>query len=215
MSTHIDGYRVKINKLNDLIDFIRPQVFKNAARIVRNLMAAVSDESIERLSGKKTGTGCKNEKHIRFAMAIDMITKISKQTLRAPGADISFELNIWLRGDYAYIIPVSEFKYKINFPSYAKDFSWFDHSDKPEDISKKEWIERAQIWHKINLGEGKSSHNARRLEHSVINFNDIYGDITAQSELEDRILGKKGGLIFATNILLGQIGAKLKREEKR
>lgn len=189
MSTKIYyGYRMKISKLNDFIDMARPQVFDLAEEIVRKLMSAVKKEVIQ----KKLDGGWFSETNIRFEKALELVHEISAQSERMSVLDIDFSFNIWIHDGMVYVIPIGEehFKRKLVFPEWVEDYSYWDNTDPPNDIDDNEWMDRAEMWEKINCGSGKSDHNARRLNHSVIDMSQRYGDYSAMTELRRRIVIK-------------------------
>lgn len=166
------AYKVPLLRLNDFIDIVRPQIFNEAARLAGLLLLAVKGEV---------------EEYFRFKKVIELFATVAKQDIRSPGTDIEFSLNIWLLDDYAYVIPFGEFvrsgRFKLQAPDWAKDYSYWNNMDSPSDISEEEWSERAKTWGIVNCGEGKSSHNARRLNHEIIGF-DRNGDIGFEAEIE-------------------------------
>jgi hypothetical protein len=185
MSTKIYyAWRVPIDKLNDFIDFVRPQVYETAQNIIAKLMPDVTKEHIEKVKLEKPYLP---EAMIRFSSAIELCKSISKQSGRAPGVDVDFALNVWLYENHAYIIPIGEYK-DFKVPDFAEDFSYWNNTDQPDNITDEQWEEKCKTWEQINLGEGLHSHNARRLEHNVINLSMPYGDFDFEWEMEQRLV---------------------------
>ena len=85
------------------------------------------------------------------------------------GVDCYFD--IWIHGRFAYIIPRMDHdvlaKLKESLPSYAEDFRYFDNTDKPPDISQKEWRHRRTVWTKVCIGSDMDW-NATCLVHTVV-----------------------------------------------
>jgi hypothetical protein len=187
MSTKIYYARkVPINRLNEFIDCIRPQVYDYAQKTIEKLIPQVTDEHI-----KKAQEGCSWKKvdAIRLESSIDLLKGVAKLKERTP-IDIEFGLNIWLLDDYAYIIPVGEMvrRTELTYPDFSVDYSYWNNTDQPDDITDKEWDERSEVWDKVNCGTGKSSHNARRLYHSVIDLTALFGDFDFEYEMSKRLL---------------------------
>ena len=100
MSTKIYiARRVSINRLNDFIDFIRPQVYDHSQKIVERLMSNVSASCIKETQLENSW---KKEKLIMFDEAMRLLKDASKSLERNPGCDVDFGINIWLFGRYAY-----------------------------------------------------------------------------------------------------------------
>lgn len=190
MSTKIYyAYKIPQEKLHEFIDSIRGQIFNKAEELVRQMMNAVTEE---KLKEEKTKKSYYSEEKIRFNLVIELCTKLSKEKQRT-GLDLTFSLNIWLYNNYAYIIPIGEYYYlnNLKYSDWVEDYSYWNNTDKPDKISEEDWDLRQNIWEDINCGTGVHSHNARRLNHSIIDFNQLYGDIDAQIELENRIIRKE------------------------
>ena len=193
MSTKIYcAWKLKISKLDDFIDIIRPQIFDIAATHITRIAENTNDEKMKSFYDKyKEGyypSYCTGENR-KIEFALDLSEEASKSMNRSPGIDIDFALNIWILRKYAYIIPVGEVRRNILLiPMYAKDYSYWNNTDEPEGISNRKWNKRRKIWDRINCGEGVHSHNARRLCHSIISMSQR--DFTARTEISKLVKQK-------------------------
>lgn len=177
-----------IDKLNEFIDLIRPQVYNKAEKTIRNLMSHLTKKTIE--EQREQNKYIKNENRLKLEAVLKRCREASKSFSRNPAIDIDFSLNIWLYNNRAYIIPIGELK-DLSIPEFAKDFSYWNNTDSPDDITEEEWNNRDYIWSQINCGEGVHNHNARRLNHSIIDMSALYGDIDFEIEITQRIENNK------------------------
>lgn len=173
MSTKIYvAYRVKIGKLNELVDIIRGQMFDAAAKTITPAFNKM-----------KLDTNANND--IK-AFNSFFETKLAVSECERVW-DIECGLNVWLRGEYAYVIPIADraIMRSIVWPDFAEDYCYWNNVDEPEGTNINDWDERGVVWGEINCGNGSSSHNARRLYHAVVEF---YGNTwDVKSELAKRL----------------------------
>ena len=192
MSTKIYyAWKIPVNQLNKFIDIVRPQIFNKAVELVKIIMCSEYVLPTDIAEDLKKGIP---EKAARFRKAIKVIEEVSKKDTRSPGQDIDFALNIWLRGKYAYIIPVGEeyFKSILKLPKWAKDFSYWNNTDKPDNVSSKKWRLRSHTWNEVCL----LNHNTRRLCHSIIDFSKSHGDYDAMYVIRGKICETKDWVIM-------------------
>ena len=188
MSTKIYcAWRVQIKDLNSFIDFVRPQVYSYSEKIISNIMGAVTNEYVKT---KKIEHPYFSEERIKIDRAIELCRDVSKQDKRSPRVDIDFSLNIWLYRDSAYIIPIGEYK-NFEVPDFSEEYGYWNNTDRPEEVTEKQWEERCDTWDKINLGQGVCGHNTRRLNHAIIDLSARYGDFDFEYEMVKRLLKKE------------------------
>ena len=188
MSTKIYyAWRVPINKLNETFDFVRSQIYKNGEEILKRLMTNVQEKVIKEYR-KKYGNENYPDLEIRFETALQDVKEASKSLSRNSVMDPDFVFNIWLNGDYAYLVPIGEYT-KFKMPEWAEDYSYWDNVDEPEGLKEGEFEARGDKWEEINCGEGIHSHNARRMVHSIIDLSMKLGDFDFEYEMR-RILVK-------------------------
>ena len=178
MSTKIyEAYKVRATLLNELIDEVRPQVFKATMGYVKQLLASVMQDDIDKEFnkmfdyGRGITAGCEESAKMKIAwdkFVEPQCVRASNTSLRDP-FDIESGLNVWLRRSYAYIIPINLDMWKVKFPPFASDYSYWNNTDQPEHISNKQWGTRSKVWDEINCGSlVGSQHNDRRLYHSFV-----------------------------------------------
>jgi len=184
MSTKIyHAWKVEIKKLNEFIDFVRPQVLENASNIILELMPNVTKEGIDKQ--KKEHPYYHKENELRLECLFDICREISNSNMKSRRFDVDFSLNIWLRNNYAYVIPIGYYHW-FDVPPNTKDFKYFNNTDRPEGLSEEEWDFRREAWDNINCGQGVSAHNSRRLQHTIIDMSGI-GDIDFELMMHEAI----------------------------
>ncbi len=186
MSTKIyRAWRIEINKLNEFIDFVRPQVLEYSKNTVLELMSAVTEAGIEKQ--RKDHPYCNKDVELRLECVLDVYRYTSNQN--KTGLNIDFSLNIWLYENHAYIIPVGDY-FWFDVPKDTEEFRYWNNTDRPEELSEDEWNYRRSMWKKINCGEGIANHNSRRLNHSIIDmsgFGDVDFELMMHQEIKKRI----------------------------
>ncbi len=189
MSTKIYyAWRVPINKLNETFDHVRPQIYDDGEVILQRAMDAVTEGEL--VKRKKSYRMEFSEAYMTFEIAMERVKEASKAIARDPMFDVDFVFNVWLNGDYAYLIPIGEHR-DLKMPEWAEDYSYWNDVDQPEDVSEEDWKAREAKWDEINCGEGVHSQNARRLCHSVIDLSMPLGDFAFEHEMGVRLIKKK------------------------
>lgn len=186
MSTKIYyAWRIPKDMLNEFIDYLRPQAYEYAEGIIRNLIGAVTPEGVEK---QRKEHPYYKEDRLKLEHVLSLCKKASEDIRRHPVIDVDSGFNIWLFGTHFYVIPIGEFQeYKV--PDFAEDYSYWNNTDQPENISDEEWNSRSETWNSINGGGGfgdTSAHNSRRLYHSFIDMSARYGDFDFEYEMERR-----------------------------
>lgn len=78
--------------------------------------------------------------------------KIKVQQTRDPGVDFSFDVSLMPFENDVYAIVYTDQSDWLNLWSqqtFVESFSYWDNSDKPDDINEKEWEQRSKIWDSI------------------------------------------------------------------
>lgn len=183
MSTKIYyAWRIPVRYINHFTDLLHDEMYKNAEELITSTFDA------------------SNITKGNFSEKIDAFFNLFKEAAKSPyknGLDVECAFNIWFHNAYVYIIPIAPSNFFKNFkkPRYAKDYSYWDNADCPENVSFKEWEERGKIWEQINCGTGKSDHNARRFCHEVINIKDkFYFDFKITEKLR-KLYNKKDTIL--------------------
>jgi len=102
---------------------------------------------------------------------------------------IEMGCQVFIHGRYAYIIPCGEDWLLKGFelPEFAEDFSYWNNSDRPDELSDREWNRRGRTWDKI-IGTGRDEAR-RRLIYDVISIPKGREFSHSYFELKERVLG--------------------------
>jgi hypothetical protein len=145
-------------KLDVFFDTVRPLLFAQARDRIRSHMSGLTSEEAIRVTA--------------------LCVVASGSSLRDPLLCVDSGFNVWLRGRYAYLVPIGEgwiFDNVIGrrLPVYAKSFGLVDYAfEDATDVLQREigmraWKARRRVWDELLGGSGQS-HNARRLWHEVL-----------------------------------------------
>lgn len=111
---------------------------------------------------------------LRVNLALRAATESSRSKFRANELDVDASLNLWLHGRNVYAIgygdcwndlpPLAELCPAI------RDFAYWNNTDRPADVSRRQWTARRKTWDAVCLDE---SWDAARLVHTIV---DVAGD---------------------------------------
>jgi hypothetical protein len=186
------AYRLPIAHLNELFTSIRPQIFKQASERIIQLMDALKQSAVDvwmKENSYEVGKR-QTERKARYLYIIDRIKEGAKSPRRTILYDIEYSLNVWIKGRYAYVIPIDNMGYTVELPEYAVDYAYWNNTDRPSSVTAREWVNRYKTWNDICLGTGTASHNACRMTHNVISFLTDYSTIDACMTIEPIIFGE-------------------------
>jgi len=160
--------------------------------VKKSMKTAKIDEEVYEKDVKKYAPNSKRKQaNIRkwqeFQTVIDHCKEASKR-VEKDYYDIDCGLNIWLHGNYAYAIPIGPnwVLDNIKFPKWVEDYSYWNNTDQPDNVTDRQWNSRRDTWDKICCGHGKSDHNSRRLYHSVVDL-ERRGSYISKTELQLKI----------------------------
>lgn len=191
MSTKIyQAWRFKEEHWAEFIDFVHENMMNRVCELVKEMMAKaeLTEENYKEIKESK------NPKRVEDWLRLDKIEESLIEAAKDPRKsywDIECGWNFWILDDYVYSMPIGPYSIVeyIKVPDFAEDYRYFNNTDRPKNISEKEWDERREMWNKINCGsrEDKADHNSRRLYHSVVDFKT--SPWVSQTDLQDRIIG--------------------------
>ena len=201
MSTKIyRAWRLPAENLNAFFDQARPQMYGRVLDRVESIAMKVSDESVTTYLEKQRQdyvtrgwtklaerdyslTGWKAA-WFRTEKALEYIQRARDHVHGYLMIDCGF--NVWLHEGSAYVIPWGSWGYhdELVLQPYVRDYSYWNNTDKPDDIPDDEWSERGDTWGKINL-YGDDAYNRHRLEYSVVDLDRGGGSISSAGVLID------------------------------
>lgn len=179
MSTKIwTAWRVPKTRLNEALDTLHDHYWKQIVKHFGLLIDAVDVVKLKEKYPKLDETNKKSLAWYAGWEVTDTLTKINteckaKHTPLPSNFDMCVSFNIWLHGKYAYIIPYAPYGWTESFdrrlPKWFEDFHYQNQTDRPDDITAREWSNRARVWNNICLGDyrERTDWNARRLTYTV------------------------------------------------
>lgn len=124
----------------------------------------------------------RKDKVTRVRMVLENCVEASRQPQRT-FTDIDASLNVWYDRGWFYIIGYGEcwgFDYN---PVAAEDYRYWNNTDRPDDLTPRQWRARGAAWNRVCLDTGW---NARRMTHAIIEAKSE----TGLAELAARLLPK-------------------------
>lgn len=178
MSTKIYEARCfPLARLNDFIDFIRAKTFAKILWRARLLIRAVNPEAelVKAWRGIESSGEMTRTQRWYFVKA--QAKESSLKSERDPFFCLDASWALWVSDGHVYAIPYGEewTRRGIVYPKWAKDFCYFNNTDRPRGVSERDWDFRAKRWDLVNCGEGTSSHRARLLVYEIVDFKSFGG----------------------------------------
>src|SRR4030042_3434789 len=190
MSTKIYlAYRIKKSRWIEFIDLIHDQMFSICVKRVKKLMQSehIDEDAyttdIKKYNVKSEIKKKRLRKWAQFKKIWERFEKAATDPLKTP-YDIECGTNFWLLDQYVYVIPIMPYWVgkELKMPYWVEDYSYWNNTDHPKNISDAAWYKRGETWKRINCGTGKADHNARRLYHEVINMS-VSGRYISKTDL--------------------------------
>jgi hypothetical protein len=163
MSTKIyEAYNIPLARLGEWQEFFHKACKKHIIKVLRDNKGEVSKDISEEFRKRSSGGKSYSEDDISICL---MLARWVKESKRGFNSALNFDssFNFWIREGDVYIIPYWPCGMKPNVPNWSKDYSYWDNSDYPGNISYEKWEERGYIWNKIalkNWDKGRMSHVA-------------------------------------------------------
>lgn len=134
----------------------------------------VTYEEFEKNRGKKV--------RVRHVLKYSFLASKSYERSLLFNIDCSF--NTWLYNNKAYVIPYGEswITKDFNVPEKVEDYCYWNNTDEPENVTRKQWVARGDMWEKICLNDW----NKRRMLHEIVNIKENIGNV----EIWRKMFGK-------------------------
>lgn len=193
MSTKIyEAYRCSVKNLNEFLRIMREHCFAKVQDRIEILMPEVTQEKIREYYDEKDWEMSfdeflnKKEKYFRFRYVFNLACEASLSDVRDLFFCFDCSLNIWIHKNKAYIIPYGEKWIYKDFlkPDGTEEYYYWNNSDRPDNITNRQWQSRAKNWQEICL----NNWNKSRLMHTII---DLKNDNFSLQTIADKILGEK------------------------
>jgi hypothetical protein len=196
MSTKIYyGYRCSVKTFNEVfLPAFREHCLAKVQERIELLMDAVLPEKIREYYENKNWQEempyeeflVKKEKFFRFRTVFKLACEASKDDKRNFISCLDCSLNVWLHKNNVYIIPYGETWIYDDFklPEGAEDYSYWNNTDRPDEISNRKWNERRNNWEAVCLNDWNKS----RLNHIII---DLKQDNFSLQPIANKIFDEK------------------------
>ena len=171
MSTKIyQAWQLPVSKLNHFLGELEKQVIpatmKHFTRMTSTLSTGKVFEVVEERAGKMEITHL-SDIPFHWAEAAELLAIKASNTLVPSPFIMDSGLNIWIRKGKAYVIPYLHCQglRAITVPDYAKNYSYWDNTDKPISVTTRAWNNRGRLWETITDDWDKN-----RLTHDFVHF---------------------------------------------
>ena len=161
MSTKIyEAYKIPLNKLNDFRNEFNIQNTLEIKEVIKHIVEKSKDFDFSKYTNKRNEGRKKHgledlsgEELDNYKMAILLAPCVVASRKQNHHYNIDCFFNIFLKDENAYIIPtmISNFHKRVNFnpPEYSENFSYWNNTDKDEEVSEEEWENRGNIWYEF------------------------------------------------------------------
>lgn len=159
MSTYVHGYKAdrEIADLYEhLINHVKPKIKEAGSRIVNETIA---NRTVIKFDNYAVGIEVPDNENITaqeilseyYSNIIKRYKNIKTTGHRDPEVDADFDIYLFPLEKHTFIVANTESRELLElFIAHAgvEEYSYWDSTDKPEDVSAEEWRERERIWEK-------------------------------------------------------------------
>ena len=170
-----EAYRFPLARLNEFVTHSRAVMMEGFLKKVDELMPFVWKREREDIKAEVAAW-----KHMQNAEQEDLERawrlrawwKLQEELAKAARSsqkslyDVEAVWNFWIYGEMVYAIPYGLFKNGAKKLGWVEDFSYWNSTDPPDDVSEDEFRARGEVWKKICLDDW----NGLRLMHVVVDF---------------------------------------------
>ena len=192
MSTKIyEAWKIPANKLLDFTNYYNNICRNFVYKMILDLMPHIKPEVVQKIAKDCQNEEFKKDPNFDKANRLTWVfMEWMRESKRGMWDIVNFDcsFNAFIDKNCFYIIPYPpyrNFKFK-RLPKYCKDFSYWNNTDQPKNISNREWNNRAKTWERIALG-GVDQWDESRFDHVVF---EAKHPSVGMYALQDRILGK-------------------------
>jgi hypothetical protein len=200
MSTKIyTAWRFRQNKLNEFLQLARKSVFKKEYKWWTNSMYGISAEEEEEQLKKIERQKLKDlirKKIARYFIVKNRIDNTIRESDKDPTKKTLLResgFHFWLYKGYYYCIPWGQYTdnhfSSVKFPGWVENYSYWNNTDQPKNITNREWNNRRKMWDKVCLGR-VIQWSEFRLEHVIFSWRDFMSFFYYTLEIEE-VLGLK------------------------
>lgn len=182
-----NAWKIPVEKLHDFEKDTKPKI--------RQELADKVWETIRHLKPEKTLQRIKNEGKVSYfrenpewccetyifeTVMDDFFKPYNKTTEKTPW-DIECGWSVRVTEDFSVLKPYGpQHFFDIEVPNYADDFSYWNNTGKPDEISEEEWEKRKEFWREYGFGTSLS-----------INIFNLYGINSNSFDLKQDFIRQK------------------------
>ena len=176
-----DAWRIPRSKINEFTALAREATWAYLLKRIDGWMATVKDEAVQHIldeehaarmqwfEGKEVPEWAKAPDEITTAHRWRLLEKMIVAASTKPerhllDSDASF--NFWIHGKYAYIIPYGKMVLPAEQPPWTEDYSYWNNTDRPDDVTARQWSARGRMWNRVCLDDW----NKGRYHHTISEF---------------------------------------------
>lgn len=149
------AWRIKVSELAEFDRLLNNHVYEQAKSAIDVLSREVSTDTdkvnnildsspiIKQTFGERAG------EIVRLNLAIESTVEASLDSYRSPGQDMDCGYRIFVDGKYFVIWPWGEKSMYEGFDK-APDWSYWDNTDRPDEVTAQAWRRRKESWNSIN-----------------------------------------------------------------
>jgi len=146
MSTKIyNGMAFPLTKLEGFIPVFREKVICRVKKHIRKALANLSESKVRNALVREYGLP-RNTRYPKEILLLGMMVENSKRGVSFCNFDTWFNAWIWNGNVYLYSLSDRTTPTAKDFPSWCKDFSYWNNTDKPKNVSEGEWCQRGKVW---------------------------------------------------------------------
>lgn len=192
------AYRVKVRDFNPFLKYLRLETLKKAAYHVKTLMDCLLPEKVEELvKGRypdfpndiRVGI---DPEFVKSYLKLEYLEKLFREhhdnQYRGDPFDLQSGFSFFLSGSYFYGWPWGTFILSDEIVlayKKAEDYSYWNNTDRPEEVSQREWNRRSKLWWLIHE-RGEFTY---RLDYRTVDYSP--GCYTSAVEIQELVLRKE------------------------
>lgn len=195
MSTKIyEGIRFPVGRLDGFMEAVGPQHLRRVVQRVRTIQKSLKSEAVEHHAKKNYPELIKDPKFKKRALRESEFEILSEQCMKASQSMVRDEYSmifwldcgwtLWPRGLYFYAYPYGESwtRERIQFPKWVEEYGYWNNTDKPGNLSDRQWDARRRNWDRA-LG----AHGRDHVRYSVVDFTTRSNAIVSMGMIERAI----------------------------
>ena len=183
------AWRIRPSKIKEFLEIIREHMLAEVIKHAKILMETVKESAVDELV-KKNDYGQemkgKNSDALRLRLVFGQAYRASRNIHRDPYFDLDCGVCLYPKGKWVYIIPCGEYYIYDDFesPDFAEEYSYWDNTDKPDELTYRQWNTRQKNWEPI-----LRDMEAFRIKHDVVNVSGNFGMGIGLVKVAEIILG--------------------------